>query len=124
MLLYSKFKEHYLPPCAPPLLAPLTLPFKNFNRATFTTYYIKKAPEKFTLNGVLLMLNAHFCYIKIFLSIYRVYYNFVIRKNYRGARLKRLRNTALDPCSATFSNLWHTLKNFEISRTSGPGVKS
>ena len=27
------------------------------------------------------MLNAHFCYIKIFLSIYRVHYNFVIRKN-------------------------------------------
>ena len=26
------------------------------------------------------MLNAHFCYIKIFLSIYRVYYNFVIKK--------------------------------------------
>ena len=66
MLLYCKFKGHYLPPCAPPLLAPLTLPFKNFNRATFTTYYIKKAAAKFTLNGVLLMLNARFCYIKIF----------------------------------------------------------
>ena len=65
MLLYCKFKGHYLPPCAPPLLAPLTLPFKNFNRATFTTYYIKKAAAKFTLTGVLLMLNAHFCYIKI-----------------------------------------------------------
>ena len=54
-------------------------------------YYIKKAAEKFTLNGVLLMLNAHFCYIKIFLSIYRGYYNFVIRKNYRAApKLKKV----------------------------------
>ena len=58
------------------------------------------------------MLNAHFCYIKIFLSIYRVYYNFVIKKNYRAASLKRLRNTALDQCFATFLNLRHTLKIF------------
>ena len=72
-----------------PLMGPLTLPFKNFNRATFTTYYIKKAAAKFTLNGVLLMLNAHFCYIKIFLSIYHVYYNFVIIKNYWAGRLFR-----------------------------------
>ena len=134
MLLYCKFKGHCLPPCAPPFLTPLTLPFKNFNRAIFTTYYIKKAAAKFRLNGVLLKLNAHFCYIKNFLSIYRVYYNFVIRKKlpgckiilkyYLSASLKRLRNIALDPCSATFSNLRHTLKNFKISRTPGPGVKS
>ena len=33
------------------------------------------------------MLNAHFYFIKFFLSIYRVYYNFVIKKDYRAARL-------------------------------------
>ena len=66
MILCCKLKGHYLPLCAPPLLALQTLPFKNFSRATFTMYYIKKAAAKFTLNGSLLMLNVHFCYIKIF----------------------------------------------------------
>ena len=65
------------PLCPPPLPAPLSLPFKNFNRATFTTYYIKKTAENFTLNGILLMLNAYFCFNKkFFLSFYCVYYNF------------------------------------------------
>ena len=122
MLLYCKFKGHYLPPCASPLLAPLNLPFKNFNRATFTTYYIKKAAAKFILNGVLLMLNAHFVILKFFyqfiafitiLSLEKITGPQDYLKYYWSASLKRLRNTALDPCSATFSNLWHTLKNFK-----------
>ena len=113
MLLYCKFKGHYLPPCAPPLLAPLTLPFKNFNRATFTTYYIKKTAAKFTLNGVLLMLFfinlsrlLQFCHLEKITRPQDYFEILPVRK------LKRLRNTALDPCSATFSNLRHTLKKF------------
>ena len=58
---------NFLPHYVPPLLAPLTLPFKNFNRATFTTYYIKKTAANFTLNRVLLMLNAYFCFYKKFI---------------------------------------------------------
>ena len=61
------FLVNFLPHCVPTFLAPLTLPFKNFNRAMFTTYYIKKTAENFTLNKVLLMLNAHFCFDKKFL---------------------------------------------------------
>ena len=53
---------NFLPHCVPPLLAPLTLPFKNFRRATFTTYYIKKLAANFTLNRVILMLNAYFLF--------------------------------------------------------------
>ena len=34
--------------CPSPLLAPLTLLFKGFNRAKFTTYYIKKTAANFT----------------------------------------------------------------------------
>ena len=113
MLLNCKFKGHYLPPCVPPLLAPLTLPFKNFNRATFTTYYIKKAAAKFTLNGVLLMLNVHLCYVKIFLSIYRVCYNFVIRKNYRAApKLKKVEKHCSRPVLRYFFEPAAHFENF------------
>ena len=68
---------NFLPHCVPLLLAPLTLPFKNFNRVMFTMYYIKKTAANFTLNRVLLMLNAYFFFNKkILLSIYYVYYYF------------------------------------------------
>ena len=103
-----RFSTPLCPP--PPLPAPLSLPFKNFNRATFTTYYIKKTAENFTLNGILLMLNAYFCFNKkFFLSFYCVYYNFfsdirniTVLPNffflmyYRSAGLERLRNTSID----------------------------
>ena len=46
------------------LVGPLTSSVKNFNKVTFTTYYIKKTAVKFTLNKALLKLNAHFCFIK------------------------------------------------------------
>ena len=42
--LLVNFLRHFVSP----LLAPLTLPFKNFNRATFTAYYIKKTAANFT----------------------------------------------------------------------------
>ena len=61
----------FFTPLCPPLLAPLTLRFKNFNRVTFTTYYIKKAAANFALNRVLLMLNTYFCFNK------KSYYRFV-----------------------------------------------
>ena len=57
----------FVPHCVPlPLLALLTSLFKTFNRNTFTTYDIKKTAENFTLNRVLLMLNAYFCFNKNF----------------------------------------------------------
>ena len=59
------------PLCSPPFLAPLTLPFKNFNKATCTTYYIKKAAANFSLNKILPMLNAYFCFSK------KLFYRFI-----------------------------------------------
>ena len=53
---------------------PLTFPFKNFNRATFTTYYIKKAAAKFTLNRVLLMFT--FVVLKFFINLSRLLQRF------------------------------------------------
>ena len=105
MLLYFKFKGHYFPPCAPPLLAPLTLPFKNFNRTTFTTYYIKKTAANLTSKRVFLMLTAPFCFIKILfiklsrfitiLSLKKITGLQDVLKYYRSASLKRLRNIAV-----------------------------
>ena len=64
-------------PLCPPACGAPDFTIQNFNRTTFTTYYIKKTAANFTLNGVLLMLNAYFCFNKKFiLSIYWVYYNF------------------------------------------------
>ena len=59
---------NFLPHCVLPLLAPQTLSFQNFNRATFTMYYIKKTDANFTLNRVLLMLNANY------LLVHCIYY--------------------------------------------------
>ena len=36
---------NFLPHCIPPLLALLTLPFKNFNRTTFTTYIVSRQQQ-------------------------------------------------------------------------------
>ena len=86
MLLYCEFKEHYLPHGAPPLLVPLTSPFENFNRTTFTTHYIKKAAATFTLNRGLLMQNAHFCFNKLlFINLSRLL-QFRHKKDYRAAK--------------------------------------
>ena len=47
-----------------------------------------------------LMLKAYFCFNKNFLSIYRVYYNFVRHlKRLAARKLKKLRTTALTPAS-------------------------
>ena len=123
ILLYCKFKGHYLPPCASPLLAPLNFPFKNFNRATFTTYYSKKASAKFTLNGVLIpMLNANFCYIKIFyqfiafitsVSLKKLSGRDIILKYYRPTSLKRLRNTTFRPVLRYFFKLVAHFEKFQ-----------
>ena len=94
--------------CSPPLLAPLTLPFKHFNKATCTAYYIKKTAANFTLNTyrVLPMLIAHFCFSKKFFYRFIAFItifsdikkitglpNFLIY--YRPAGSKNLRTTAL-----------------------------
>ena len=97
---------NFLTDCVPPLLAPLTSPYKNFNRATFTTYYIKKIAADFTINRVLLMLNAYFCFNKEFFYRFIAFIIIVsdfkrlpgrqtFLKCYRSAGSKKLRTTDL-----------------------------
>ena len=96
---------NFLPYCVP-ASAPLTLPFKNFNRATFTTYYIKKVAGNFTLNRVLLMPNAYFCFnknffyrfigfIEFFQTLKRLPGRQIFLNCYRSAGLERLTNSAI-----------------------------
>ena len=108
MILYFDVKGHYMPHCAPfpPLTAPPISPFKNFNKATFTTHYIKKTAANFTLNGSLLILNSYFCFNKIlFINLSRLLQFCqtlkkitrpkIILDYYRSPSLKAIKTTGL-----------------------------
>ena len=65
------------------------------------------------------MLNVYFCYIKIFLSIYCVYYDFVIKKNYRAAhKLKKVKKHCSRPVLRYFFEpAAHFEKFFKLTNT-------